>query len=77
MALAKGQLLRALWYHPAVPVTVAWGSLYMISQTIWRLRGKSGRALHYHARWLIVLLCLIIINCVLKNFLLLGFGIVM
>lgn len=74
-ALAHGRLLRALYYHPAVPVTAALVAVYLISQTLWRLRGRQGRALHYDTRWPWMLAGLLLFNCLLRNALLLGLGI--
>ena len=75
IALAKGRLLQALWYHPIVPVTAIWTSIYLASQTLWRLRGRSGWALRYDPRWPTWLLWLLVANWILRNLLLLGFGI--
>ena len=76
-ALMKGRFLKSLWYHPVVLVTGMWCLFYIVSQTIWRLRGKVGWALHYDSWWPYVLLGLVIVNCGIKNLLLLGFGIAM
>lgn len=75
MALAKGHLLQALWYHPVVPVAAIWTVVYLSSQTLWRLRGKSGWTLHYDLRWPKWLLWLLALNWIVKIFLLVGFGI--
>jgi len=74
-ALLKGRLLQSLWYHPAVLITAGVTTIYLFSQTLWRLRGKKGWVLHYRASWPKSLLWLIVFNCVLRNFLLLCFGI--
>ena len=75
MALARGHLLQALWYHPLVPVTVIWAAIYLCSQTLWRLLGRNGWTLHYDPRWPKWLLWLLITNWIGKNLLLVGFGI--
>ena len=75
MTLARGKLLQALWYHPAVPVTAIWTAIYLASQTLWRLRGRSGWVLCYDPRWPKWLLWLLVANWIGRNFLLLGFGI--
>jgi len=77
LMLIKGKLLQSFWYHPVVPVTVGLTGMYMTSQTIWRLRGKSGWVLHFHSICVPSLLGLVIINCLFKNLLWLVFGIVM
>ena len=74
-ALAKGQILHALWYHPLVPIAAFWGCSYWISQTIWRIRRGRGRVLRYDRRWPYWLLGLLLINWIAKNILLLcGIG---
>lgn len=74
-ALARGQLLEALYYHPAVPVLAALGGVYLVSQTVWRLRGRRGWVLRYDPRWPAALAGLFLVNCAVRNLLWLGFGI--
>lgn len=75
MALAHGQILRAFYYHPAVPVTTALTAVYLTSQTLWRLRGRQGWALSYDPRWPAMLVGLFLANCAVRNVLWLGLGI--
>lgn len=75
IALAQGRVLQAFWYHPAVPVIVALGSVYLVSQTLWRLRGRRGWTLHYDFRWPIWLVALFLFNCVVRNVLWFCFGV--
>ena len=75
IALARGELLRSLYYHPAVPVMAALGATYLISQTVWRLRRRRGWVLHYDPRWPAMLVGLFLANCAVRNVLWLGFGI--
>ena len=75
MALAQGQLGCALWYHPPVVVTLFLAAAYLLTQTIWRLRGKQGWTLRYDSRWPVALMGLFLVNCMLRNVLWLGFGI--
>ena len=75
LALARGNVLRALYYHLPVVVTAALASVYMISQTVWRLRRKRGWMLRYDPRWPSALAVLFLGNCVVRNILWLGFGI--
>lgn len=70
-----GQLLRSLYYHPAVPVTAVLATVYMISQTLWRMRGRQGWVLRYDHRWPAMLVGLFLANCAVRNVLWLGFGI--
>lgn len=74
-ALAAGQLLRALIYHPAVPVMGALAVAYLTSQTIWRLRSRRGWVLRYDPRWPRMLVGLFLLHCAVRNVLWLGFGI--
>jgi len=73
IALAHGQILRAMYYHLPLVLTAALAAAYMISQTLWRLRGKQGRVLHYDSRWPWLLAVLFLGNCVLRNILWLAF----
>lgn len=75
IALAHGQLLRSLYYHPAVPVTAVLATVYMISQTLWRMRRRQGWVLRYDHRWPAMLVGLFLANCAVRNVLWLGFGI--
>lgn len=74
-ALAHGQILRAMYYHLPFVLTAVLAAAYMISQTLWRLRGKQGWVLHYDSRWPGLLAALFLGNCVLRNILWLGFGV--
>lgn len=75
IALLRGELLKSLYYHPAVPFAAISVFLYLLSQTIWRLRGGQGWTLHYTNRWFRCLLAIILLNCVLRNLLWFGFHI--
>lgn len=75
MALARGQLGQALRYHPPVVVTLFLAAAYLLTQTVWRLRGKRGLVLYYHRRWPALLVGLFLVNCLVRNVLWLGFGI--
>ena len=74
-ALARGELLRALWLHPIVPGTAVWVFIYLTSQTLRRLRGGRGWALRYHEGWVTAFFVLLLIQWIVKNVLLLGFSI--
>lgn len=47
----------------------------MVSQTVWRLRKKQGWVLHYHHSWAPCMVFILLINCLIRNILWLGFGI--
>lgn len=74
-ALARGDLSAALRYHPAVPYLAVTVGLYLLSQTVWRLRRRKGRVLRYRPGWLYLLLAILAVNCLVRNLLWLGFGI--
>ena len=74
LALAYGHVLRALFYHAPAVVTAILAAVYLVSQTVWRLRGRQGWVLHYDSRWPGMLAALFLGNCVLRNILWLGFG---
>ena len=75
IALIHGQFLRSLYYHPAVIFTVASVGAYLLTQTIWRLRGRKGWTLHYGEKWLWCLIAILLLNCALRNLLWFGFQI--
>ena len=76
MALAQGQVGHgsAGTITPVV-VTLALAAAYLLTQTVWRLRGKRGWVLHYDRRWPVVLVGLFLANCLVRNVLWLGLGV--
>ena len=77
IALARGQLETAIRYHPPVVITLALAGAYLLTQTVWRLRGRRGWVLRYRAWWPAALVGLFLTNCLARNILLLGVGIAM
>lgn len=75
IALLRGDLLKAFYYHPALVVTACGLGAYMLSQSIWRLRSKRGWTMHYQSWWVPMIAILLVLNCLLRNVLLIGFGI--
>ncbi len=75
IALARGQIGEALRCHLPVVAALALAAAYLLTQTVWRLRGKRGWALHYHRSWPALLVGLFLVNCLVRNVLWLGFGI--
>jgi hypothetical protein len=75
IALAHGHLLQSLYYHPAVMFAAASAGGYLVSQTVWRMRGRQGWVLRYSDRWLRWLLLLLAVHCAVRNLLWRGFGI--
>lgn len=75
IALLEGHLLQSLWYHPLVLYTVVIYGGFMLTQTLERIpfcRCKGWRFREWHLYGALVI---IVINCILKNILLLGFHI--
>lgn len=75
IALAHGKVVQACYWNPAVPVGAASVAAYLLSQTLWRLRGRRGWVLRYSNRWLWAFLLLMAVNCGARNLLWFGFGI--
>lgn len=75
IALAHGQVMQACYCNPTVPVGAAFVTAYLLTQTIWRLRGRRGWVLRYSNRWLWVFLLLLAVNCLIRNLLWFGLGI--
>ena len=74
-ALLRGKIVLSCYYHPLVLYTVAVGGWFMISQTIERISKKRIRiALHYRDMYLWLALILLIVNCLVKNLVLLLTG---
>lgn len=74
-ALLKGDIAGAFYYHPAVPVLAAGLGVYMVSQSVWRLRGKRGWVLRYQSWWAPAMVILLAANCLVRNVLLICFDI--
>jgi hypothetical protein len=75
-ALFKGKLLRSLYYHPIVPYSAIVGGWFMLSQSVERLsRGKWKIGMHYRNIYLWLALALVILNCIIKNMILLFTGV--
>jgi hypothetical protein len=75
-ALFKGKLLRSLYYHPIVPYSAIVGGWFMLSQSVERLsRGRWKIGMHYRNIYLWLALALVILNCVVKNMILLLTGV--
>lgn len=75
IALAHGQIGEALRCHLPVVAALALAAAYLLTQTVWRLRGRRGWTLHYRPWWPALLVGLFLVNCLARNVLWLGFGI--
>ncbi len=68
LALAQGNLLLSLRYHPLVLPSAAAAAWFMISQTIARLsRGRLNVGMHFREIYLWIALCIVIVNFLVKN----------
>ena len=75
-ALARGDVLKSLFYHSFVPYIFVIGGWFMISQTIQRVScGKIQIAMHFRMIYLWIALALIGINFLWKNGVLLFTGV--
>ena len=78
---ARPAQLAALWAalkkRPGalLGAALALAAAYLLTQTVWRLRGRRGWALHYRPWWPAALVGLFLVNCLARNVLWLGFGI--
>ena len=69
IALLRGRVLDSLWFHPAVLVGAVSAAAYLVSQTLWRLKGRQGWVLRWSDRWLWGMLGLMGLHCVVHNLL--------
>lgn len=69
IALLSGRMLDSLWFHPAVLVGAVSAAAYLVSQTLWRLKGRQGWVLCWSDRWLWGMLGLMGLHCVVHNLL--------
>lgn len=75
-ALLHGEILISLYYHPVVVYTAAVGGWFMLSQTIERLsHGKLKIGLHYRDLYLWIALAIVVLNCLVKNLMLIITGV--
>lgn len=74
-ALFRGHFLKSLWYHPLVMYTVIIFGGFMLTQTMERLHIFHIKGWKFHEWHLYGALVIVVINCILKNILLLGFNV--
>lgn len=75
-ALLEGRLFLSLFYHPLVVYTAFVGGWFMLSQTIERIsRGKMRIGMHYRDLYLWLALAIVLVNCLIKNLVLIVGGI--
>lgn len=75
-ALLHGHLIRSFVLHPFVPYTAILGGWFMLSQTLQRIsRGRLHIGMHFRPLYMWLALALIVVNCIVKNMLILFCGI--
>ena len=74
-ALLQGDLLLSLWYHPLVIYTVVIFGGFMITHTLEKFSVPHVKGWKFHNWYLLVALGIVVVNFVVKNVLLLAFGI--
>ena len=75
-ALFHGRLIRSFVFHPFVPYTAIVGGWFMISQTIERITmHKLHIGMHFRAIYMWIAIAIILVNCLVKNALILICGI--
>lgn len=72
-----GHPLLSLWYHPMVFYGIVMYFFFMGSHMLSFLSGGRVKGLSFHAWYLYGALIIMVLNCVLKNILRYGFGILM
>ena len=76
ISLLHGHILWSLWYHPLVPYSAIIFCSFMTTQALARLtRFRYFCGLRFHNWYLYVALVIIGANWIIKNILLLGWGI--
>ena len=75
-ALLHGHLIRSFVLHPFVPYTAVFGGWFMLSQTLQRIsRGRLHIGMHFRSLYMWLALAIIVVNCIVKNMLILFCGI--
>lgn len=74
-ALLRGDVWLSFCYHPLVPYMALVGVIFLVSYAIYLKTGKEQFHLYLGNSWIYVGLALIVLNFVVKNFLLIGCGI--
>lgn len=74
-ALLQGHFLRAVWYHPLIPYGAVIFLGFLLTQGLHRMGFRKIKGWRFHYWYLWVGASLIAVNFIVKNILLLGFGI--
>lgn len=74
-ALLHGHILKALWYHPFVVYGVIMYIVFMVTNTIRIYIYPGFRSMKYKNIYLYIWIAILILNFLVKNILLIKFGI--
>lgn len=74
LSLIKGDFFKAIYYNPAFVYVVIAVAVYMISATICKIL-KKDIIIKYKNTYLYIGIGILIINCIIRNILLIGYGI--
>ena len=75
LALFKGNILLSIHYNSFYVYVVLFGSIFMISQTIEILTKGKIKGLKYRNIYLIIPIILLILQCIIRNIIVLIWGI--
>lgn len=74
-ALFHLQLLKSFYYHPLVPYMALGGGWFLLSHTIGILSKGRWKGIRFRSWYVVLALVIVIVQFMIKNILLLGFGI--
>ncbi len=74
-ALLKGKFLLSLWYHPAVLYSITIYVIFMVSQLLALISRGRIKGIRFRNRYLYLLLIIIVVNCLVRNYLRIKHGI--
>lgn len=77
VALARGDILLATWYHPLITYIIVMYLCFMLSHTLEKLHVPRVKGMKFEPWIMYGMLVVLAANFVLKNVLKFGFGIVM
>lgn len=77
LALLRGDFLLSAWYHPMVMYAVLMYAWFMLSHTLEKLHVPLIKGMKFEVWIMYGMLVVLVLNCILKNVLKFGFGILM
>lgn len=67
IALLHGRLFLSMYYHPLVPYTAAIYLVFMVTQTVGRIRRQPQIGMRFHLFYVWIALAILFVNCIVKN----------